>query len=408
MSLREKNILPILFVTLLLDMVGIGMLIPIIPSLFTNPDSPSFLLQGYSHVSQYIIAGLVTALFGLMQFIAAPILGELSDVYGRKRLLTLGVGVLAIAQLLFATGIAVGSLALLLVSRAIAGIAGANFSIAQAAIADVTIPENRARNFGLIGAAFGLGFIIGPFLGGLLAGATGNPAIPFICAGVLGIVNVLFITLMLPETNHARSVRTQFSLLKGIRNIKVAFNDVDVRPVYFTGFLTMLGFGCFTSFVSVFLVDSFSFTETAAGTYFAVVGMWMVFTQAVVVRIMTRTYSEREILSWSLFVLSAVLVTYPFVGSVTLLYALMPLMAGSVGLSTTSIPSLISKGVSKERQGAALGIHGSMQALSQATAPLIAGVTSGLFGVTVPFILGGIFVMSAWCIIPLKKYLNEP
>src|SRR6478736_6143890 len=97
----QKRVLPILFATLFLDMVGTGMVFPILPILFTDPTSHAFLLHGYSQSAQYFIAGLVAALFGLMQFMAAPLLGELSDVYGRKRLLSLGVGILAFSQMLF-------------------------------------------------------------------------------------------------------------------------------------------------------------------------------------------------------------------------------------------------------------------------------------------------------------------
>ena len=176
-------------------MIGVGMIIPIIPIIFTDPTSPSFLLSGYTTGEQYLFAGLLTALFGLMQFLGAPLLGELSDVYGRKKLLILGVGVLAVSQLLFGFGIEIGSLTLLFFSRAIAGLAGANFSIAQASIADITEPKDRAKNFGLIGAAFGIGFILGPTLGGLLSHTFNNAAVPFWIASLLGIGNVLFVSL---------------------------------------------------------------------------------------------------------------------------------------------------------------------------------------------------------------------
>ena len=122
--MKERRILIILFVTLLLDVVGIGILIPVIPALFTDPTSPSFMLCEYSVGARLFIAGLMTALFGAMQFLAAPLLGDLSDSFGRKRLLTLGVGVLACAQLIFASGIALMSLPLLFMSRLVAGIAG--------------------------------------------------------------------------------------------------------------------------------------------------------------------------------------------------------------------------------------------------------------------------------------------
>jgi len=176
---RQTRVLWIIFGTLVLDMIGTGMVFPIIPILFTDPSSPSFILEGYSQSAQFAIAGLVTALFGLMQFIAAPILGELSDVYGRKKLLLIGVGVLAASQALFGFGIIMSSWTILLIARMIAGLAGANFSIAQATIADVSEPKDRAKNLGIIGAALGIGFILGPLLSGSIANATGTPRRPF-------------------------------------------------------------------------------------------------------------------------------------------------------------------------------------------------------------------------------------
>ena len=117
----KKKTLRVLFFTLMLDMIGLGMVIPIIPIIFTDPSSPSFLLEGYSTQGQYIVSGVITALFGIILFFAAPLLGELSDVYGRKRLLMVGVGVLAFSQLLFGLGIEIGLSSLLFGSRAGAG-----------------------------------------------------------------------------------------------------------------------------------------------------------------------------------------------------------------------------------------------------------------------------------------------
>src|SRR3989344_9080356 len=237
----QKKTLPVLFATLLIDMIGIGMVIPIIPIIFTDPGSPSFLLHGYSQNAQYLIAGATTALFGLMQFIAAPILGELSDVYGRKRLLTVGVAVLVLSQLLFGFGIEVASLGLLLFARAVAGLAGGNFSIAQASIADVTEPKDRAKNFGLIGGAFGIGFILGPLLGGWIAHLMDNAAAPFYLAGILGIINFVFCLIFLPETHKNLKAEHNFHFLKGIHNLQAAIKDRQVRRIYLASFLYMSG-----------------------------------------------------------------------------------------------------------------------------------------------------------------------
>lgn len=393
----QKKVLPILFGTLLLDMIGIGMIIPILPILFTDPSSPAFILQGYSQTGQYFIAGLVTALFGLMQFIAAPILGELSDAYGRKKLLTLGVGVLAISQIIFGFGIEIGSLALLLIARTIAGLAGANFSIAQAAIADVSDPKDRAKNFGLIGAAFGVGFILGPVLGGWIAGITGDAASPFWLAGVLGIFNLLFITYFLPETRVVQAhERKAFSIFKGIHNIASAFRDRDARPIFLSSFLYMSGFSFVISFMGVMLVNSFGFSEAGVGTFFGAVGIWIVLTQVVILRILVEKYNEKQILRFSMLVLAGAMLVYPFAGSIALLYVIMPFMAIPQGLSMANINSLVSKSVSPDKQGAALGINSSLIAFAQGVIPLLAGFGSGLLGLQAPFIAGAFLVFCAW------------
>lgn len=395
----QRKVLPVLFGTLLLDTIGIGMIIPIIPIIFTDPSSPSFILEGYSVSMQYFFAGLITALFGIMQFIGAPILGELSDAYGRKRLLILGVGVLAVSQMLFGFGIETASVALLLIARAVAGLAGANFSIAQAAIADVSPPEDRAKNFGLIGAAFGIGFILGPLLGGWMAGLTGDPASPFWLAGALGVLNVVFISLFLPETNRHQSGEHAFHLLKGVRNLQAAFRDKDARPVYLTNFLYLCGFAFFTSFIGILLVERFGLNEAGIGTFFAIVGACMIVTQLFILRIVTKHFSERRILRYSVPFVALFMLAYPFLGELALVYAMVPFLAIAQGLTMANLTSLVSKSVSAGKQGAALGINGSLVAFSQGFIPLLAGFGSGVLGVAAPFAAAALLIFASWMVL---------
>ncbi|MBI2657088.1 MFS transporter [Candidatus Woesearchaeota archaeon] len=405
MNEKRKKIFPVLFGTLLLDMIGIGMVIPLIPILFTDPSSPSFLLSGYSQSGQYFIAGSMIALFGLMQFIAAPILGELSDIFGRKKLLVMGVAVLALSQLLFGLGVRMSSLGILFFSRAVAGLAGANFSIAQASIADVTEPKDRAKNFGLIGAAFGIGFILGPLLGGLIAKAAHDASAPFWFAGGLGMLNVIFISLLLPETHREKKTKSPFTLLKGMHNIRAAFADPEARPVYLASFLYMSGFSFFTSFIGILLVARFNFSEFSVGTFFAVVGAWIVITQLIILRMLSRKYHEIEILKYSLLALALGIALYPFMPNRNFLYIFIPFLSIPQGLSMANMGALISKSVSAEKQGAALGINGSLLALSQGVIPIIAGAASGYIGIQAPFVAGAVFIVIAWSM--LFVFLRE-
>lgn len=390
----QRKVFLVLFFTLMLDMVGVGMLVPILPIIFTDPTSPAFLLQGYSVTAQYVVIGLITAIFGLMQFIASPILGELSDAYGRRRLLILGVGVLAFSQMMFGFGIMTGSIALLFVARAIAGFAGANFSIAQAAIADISLPQDRAKNFGLIGAAFGLGFILGPVLGGLIASLTGSAAAPFWAAGGLGILNLISVSLLLPETRKGTGGH-EFHILKGIHHIQAAIKDKDARPVYLANFLYMAGFSFFITFIGVLLVR-YGFNEATIGTFFGIVGAWIVVTQLFILRIVSKRFSEAQILKISILIVAAAVALYPFMPSAIWLYVLLPVMAIPQGLTMANLGALVSKSVGPERQGAALGINGSLIALAQGVIPLFAGGLTGVLGIEASFIAGGIVILTAW------------
>jgi multidrug resistance protein len=398
----QKRVLPILFITLLLDMIGTGMVFPIIPIIFTDPTSSSFLLQGYNQSAQFFIAGLIAAIFGLMQFVASPILGEFSDVYGRKKLLLLGVGVLAASQFIFGFGITSKSLIILLVSRAIAGLAAANFSIAQASIADVTAPQDRAKNFGLIGGAFGIGFILGPLLGGWIAHLTNNAAAPFMFAGILGIINFISCLLFLPETHKNLKEERNFHFLKGIHNIQAAFADKQVRHIYLASFLYMSGFAFLISFSGIFLVSQFGLDAGSIGTYFAFVGFFIVITQLFLLRLIVKKYNEKQILRVSLLVVALAICIYPFMGNLTLVYVIVSFIAISQGLSIANMGALLSKSVSPDKQGAALGINGSLMAFSQGIIPIVAGFGAGIVGLKAPFVAGGILIALAWSVLFVK------
>lgn len=208
---------------------------------------------------------------------------------------------------------------------------------------------------------------------------------------------------MLPETHHTRSERKTFSILKAFRNIKTAYLDVDTRPLYTVSFLQMLGFGIYTSFSAVFLTARLGFTEANTGTYFAYIGFCMVLTQIFVVRWASTRYGERQILRTALPVLAVTLCAQVFVYNPIFLFMITPFTAMSVGLITTNLPALISQGVSKERQGAALGINGSLQALSQGIAPLLASMVAALFGIPFIFVLASALVVVATLLFPRPR-----
>ena len=168
--MSENHNLRTLFLTVIAEVISFGVLIPIVPLLFTEPSSSYFILPEGLTVNQgYLILGLLIGLYPLGQFVATPILGEISDIYGRKKVIQISILGTVISSLIFAYGILVASIPILLFSRVVNGLTGGLISVAQASIADLSDKAHKSKNFGIIGMAFGIGFIFGPFLGGFLS-----------------------------------------------------------------------------------------------------------------------------------------------------------------------------------------------------------------------------------------------
>ena len=235
MLLKKSPLTPI-FLTVLLDMLGIGILIPVLPALFSSPES-SILPAGIAHDQKAILYSMLIAIYPFMQFFGAPILGALSDKHGRKPMLQLSLIGACLGYLLFALAIGWKSLPLLFVARALPGFMGGNISIIFSAISDMTQkdPENRPKYFGLVGAAFGIGFIIGPALGGVLAdrGVVSwfNHSTPFYFTAILTFVNILLIQWNFPET-LLESKRANLSFFTGIKNVQKAFAFPNLRGLF--------------------------------------------------------------------------------------------------------------------------------------------------------------------------------
>src|SRR6476646_11143822 len=229
----KRHPIGIILFTILIDTLGIGILGPILPQLLGNPNSPHYLLSGrMSTQAGFVMFGVLVAVYPIMQFFATPILGQLSDRFGRKPVLALSLGGTALGYALFATGIVIKNIPLLFAARALDGITGGNLSVAQAAIADVTKPEDRTKNFGLIGAAFGVGFIVGPFLGGVRADRTVlswfSASTPFWFAAMLAAANTTQVLVQFDETNrHIRHFPMQF--FRGIANIARAYAMPELK-----------------------------------------------------------------------------------------------------------------------------------------------------------------------------------
>ncbi len=381
-------------------MVGVGILIPVMPALLTEPLSPNYILPiGTSVETGYLLLGVLFTLFSLGQFLAAPIIGQFSDKWGRKKLLAFSVFGTAVGFLLFALGIIIGNVPLLFFARFFAGLSAGNIVVAQAAIADITTPENRAKNFGMIGAAFGLGFILGPFIGGKLTDTNlvswFSASTPFFFAATLSLINAAQVLYYLNETNMHIVKEKKVEWGKAISNIIQALKMPQVRPLYITNFLFQGGFSFYITFMAVYLLTKFNFSQGELGNYFAFVGIWIVITQGLITRKVAQYMSEAKVVQNSLIAVGLCILLIVMVPSTILLYAVVPFFAIAVGLSQANITALISRSANAGVQGEVLGINGSVMALAQAIPPILSGLIAGLLEPQAPLLIASALTVIA-------------
>ncbi len=408
------NQLAIIVFTIFLDALGFGILIPIIPLLLADPTSNFYILgPDVSIQSGYILLGLITAIFPLMQLFSTSILGQLSDKFGRRLVLMYPLFGSALAYGLFAFGITTKNIPLLFFSRALAGFTSGNLSVAQASIADITEPKDRAKNFGLIGAAFGLGFIVGPFLGGKLSdpqiSSFFNPAFPFYFAASLSLINALFVKTIFRETNKFKNPHPNVDWVKSVTNIFKAFKLEHVRFLYLINFLFFSGFTFFVTFISIFLIKKFNFSQGHIGDFFSFIGLWIVFTQIVITRKLASFMDEKTILRITIIADGVFIGLMFFATQVWMLYLLVALVAICNGLTFANISGLISRAADSKIQGEILGINASIQALAQLIPPILSGFIAAQFSAEAPMIVSAaIIIFSGFLFIAFYKPFKSP
>ena len=398
---HRSPLLPI-FLTVFIDLLGIGIIIPVLPALFFGPDA-TVLGPDVSYQQRSIIFGFLIASYPIMQFFGAPVLGALSDRYGRKPMLMLSLAGTFIGYVLFAIAVERNLLFLLFFSRMLPGFTGGNISIIFSSIADVSNPNDpgsRARNFGLVGMAFGLGFIMGPTLGGLLADKSVvswfTAATPFYFTAIITFINIVLVQFRFGETLRERR-ETAVSFFTGFRNIGKSFSDPRLRGIFGVVLLLSLGFTFFAQFFAVLLIGKFDYTERNIGLLFGWIGVWLTLTQGVTVRLLSRRFASESILRYYIVLLSAALAALLLPGQGWVFFVLNPFVAIFQGITSPNLTSVVSNQAGKERQGEILGINQSMQSLGQAIPPIIAGYINAI-DQSLPIITAAVLTFAGWAL----------
>lgn len=370
--MRNKA-LAVLFLTIFLDLMGFGLIIPILPIYAKDLGATDAMV------------GLLGASFSIMQFLFASFWGGLSDRYGRRPVMLTSILIMMVAYILFANATV---LWLLFVTRLMKGFGAANLSVAQAYISDVVPQENRTKAFGIIGAAFGLGFIFGPSLGGILNEYFGVAGVGYFAASLSGL-NFILAWFFLGETLKEKSKQSQLfpNPFKDIIRFK---STPEVSALFTINFVYILGFSMMQITSTLLWAEHFGLSEMHIGYTFAYIGILAVIIQGGLIGKFNTWFGERNLLVFGTILVSLGLFGMPFVPTDLFGLELFCLSFLSLGnaLLTPTVSSLLSSFAPKDAQGKILGTNQSVGSLARVLGPAIGGAAYG-FHYTYPYLLAG-------------------
>lgn len=380
---RLSTIFAIVFV----DLLGFSLILPLVP----------FYAKDFG--ASDTIVGLLVASYAAAQLIGAPILGRISDRVGRRPVLLISIIGTAVGFILL--GFA-NQLWLLFLSRGLDGLTGGNISVAQAYITDITDEKNRARGLGLIGAAFGLGFIIGPALGGVLSTIGTNIhtgslnwtyALPALTAAAIATINLVAVFIFLPESlteqrraDIKKNARTAFSL----RNLREAFQRPQVGLLLSTRFFFSLAFAIFQTVFPLYALKRLGLQVNQTAFILTYVGVLVALVQGVIIGRLSARYKERQLILVSTAIMTVGLVAWALTPSVIVLLIVLIPIAFSGGVLNTVVNSALTKAVSVEEVGGILGLSAALESGTRVLSPTLGGVLLDILGAWAPGIMGAI------------------
>lgn len=388
-----------------IDFVGIGLVYPMFSSMLYQ-DNNIFLSPDISDTMRGATLGLLLALMPITQFFCAPILGMLSDQYGRKKILIPCLLAGLAGYLIAVQAIISGSLILLLASRVAVGVAGATVAVIQAALADISTQEEKAKNFGVFNMALGLGFTMGPLLGGFSSeldfGYFSGFSVAFLGAAGMILINLLLIVFFFKEA-YVPKMAKELSLVQGIANIRKAFVSKELRDVFSCVFFACVGWSFYWEFTPVTWIVDYGFDSAAIGRWYAYGAIIYALSCGVLIRPIVSRFSNLYVLFYALVACSFSIGILSIFTEVFWLWVYIPLQQFTIALFWPTAAAAISNASSEDHQGEALGIFQSVESLAFAISPLIAGPFLGL-GAMMPIVIGSGTMLFGAVILGLSLY----
>nr|MBK9652927.1 TCR/Tet family MFS transporter [Bacteroidota bacterium] len=384
---KKQAAIGFIFITLLIDVIGLGIIIPVMPSLIEE------LIHGsLSDAAKY--SGWLMLSYSVMQFFFAPIIGGLSDKYGRRPVLLASLLAFGLDYLLLAFAPTIGWLFL---GRIIAGITGASFSTAQAYIADISTDNNRAQNFGMVGAAFGLGFIIGPMLGGLL-GEFGS-RVPFLVSAGVALLNFVYGYFILPES-LSKENRRPFNWKRA--NPIGTFNQIKVYPIvmYMMGvmfFIYLAGHSLQSTWTFI-MMEKFKWTKATVGYSLGIVGLAVALVQGLLIRFINPKLGDERSIYIGFTIGGAGMLLWAFATQTWMIFAITFVYCLS-GIAMPALQSIMSKNVASNAQGELQGALASTVSVTSIIGPLMmtyifsyfSSSKAAIYFPTMPFVIAAAF-----------------
>lgn len=364
----KKSLIPLLL-TVFIDSLGFGLIFPLLSPLVMQPDSPMLLEASLS--TRGWVFGFVISIFCIGQFLGGPIAGALSDRFGRKSVICSTLLIGAVSYLVAGLSICLSSVLLFMISRLFVGLTSGNFAVVQSIVADLSSEKEKRKYFGLVGMAWGVGFILGPYLGGRIAGLSGITML-FFYSAFLCFVNFLLSKWFIEET-LIEPHKTPWTLLGGVRNIKKALTHPILRGVFVVTFLYSLGWGFFTEFASIFLMDRFHFGPQEIGNFYAYAGIWVAVCRGVLIQPFVSRYSPEKLMRIALVFLSMNLLIFLGSESTWIVFLAVPFIVFPESLIYPNAAAIVSSLSAKDERGEMLGIHSSIQWASMGILPLFSG-----------------------------------
>ncbi len=351
-----KSILPLIFFTVVIDLIGFGIVIPVLP------------LYAERFGASALQIGLLMGVYSGCQLLLAPIFGRISDQFGRRPVLFFSMIGALIGYLLMGLG---ESYPLLLAARIIQGVSGANIAAAQAAVADVTTEKDRSRGMGLIGAAFGVGFVLGPLIGGMMSLI--SVSAPFYFAAGLSALNALLLFGRLPETRPARRLGAGAEVSS--RGILPFFGlGAPLQRVVAAYLLITAGFAVIHGIFPLFTHDRFAMGQTANGYLFALIGVVAVVVQGMLIGRLVRRFGEARLALTGGMLVTVSMFLLPLVTSIGTLIAVCGLLSIGNSLVVPTLNGLASQSIDAHSQGSVLGVLQSAGSLGRLLGPLMGGM----------------------------------